>query len=89
MVRFDQAAPVAQDEVRSLVQSEDEPVQTTEVEVSELIQTVEVLLDLDGEQQDAVGSYWKSMRQSRKRREPIVESDSEEDQSQGKRRVYG
>jgi hypothetical protein len=53
------------------------------------VATVEVLMDLDGEQQDAVGTYWKSMRQSRKRQEPIVESDSEEEKrKRSKRRVY-
>jgi len=49
---------------------------------------MEVLLDLDGEQQDAVGAYWKSMRASRKRKESIIESDSDDEKSKGKRRVY-
>ena len=58
---------------------------TTEQEISK---TTEVLLDLDSGQQDAIGKYWKSMRESRKRKETIVESDSEEDTSRSKRRVY-
>ena len=45
----------------------------------ESVKTMEVLLDLDGEQQDAVGAYWKSMRASRKRKESIIESDSDEE----------
>ena len=54
----------------------------------ESVKTMEVLLDLDGEQQDAVGAYWKSMRASRKRKESIIESDSDEEKSRSKRRVY-
>ena len=53
----------------------------------ESVKTMEVLLDLDGEQQDAVGAYWKSMRASRKRKESIIESDSDEE-TKSKRRVY-
>jgi len=73
LVRFDQPAKESGEEAPDQVP----------------IETVEVLMDLDGEQQDAVGTYWKSMRQSRKRQEPIVESDSEEEKrNRGKRRFY-
>ena len=40
--------------------------------------TTEVVLDLDKEQLDAVGEYWKQMRSTRKRKVAIVESSDSE-----------